>query len=156
MKTLYYDRNIKGKAFQRFIPFMGEMFPVFSLTTGRVRPRRDDEDIILERFDPFLIEKKEVLEWPGTRILPWGDGVCTLYKYRSCDGSLRILVTETDRLFNWNGRGGPGDLAFYREDGTNSFGTVAHEGYCFFNFTKEELERLKRAFPYIRWNVKKR
>lgn len=151
MKTLYYSKDITGDQYRSFIHSMAQMFPICSLACQNLLMLRSRCLSALDRLRPFLISEEDVDEYPGSFGYPPGAVKCL--KYQTTPECVRVLCDTCSSLFEWENTDLPEDLAFYREDGTNSFGSVSHEGYCFFVFSPSELEKLRDNFPEIHANL---
>ena len=53
---------------------------------------------LISDLSTFLIEEKEVQEWPGTKLLT---GKAKLYRYNLRSESASILHRTENNLFNW-------------------------------------------------------
>ncbi len=72
--------------------------------------------------------------------------------FRVSDEVLRFLSDHADSVFDW--KCGVEDLAFFREDGTTFFTSVAHEGECILTpRDSEDVEGLIRSGP---WTMNRR
>lgn len=89
---------------------------------------------LLECLRPYLIESKEVSEWPGTKLF-WER--VTLYTYHLNNETAYLLYTSEDNLFKWLLPHLPEDLVFYKNN-KPLFVSITHEKEAYFELEDDE------------------
>ncbi len=112
------------------------MFVVRGTTTER-------DSGFIDRLRPWLVEAKEVGQWPGTVI--GGERRVRAFKYALTRETLEFLLGEGLELFVGDVESGLEDLSFLREDGRPWFGSITHELDAYFELLPGEREELIRA-----------
>lgn len=97
---------------------------------------------LLDKLEPFLVEKERSDRWPGTRIL--GENAW-VYCYRCCSEAVCLLKRYANSLFQWQQPELPEDLSFITEDGEDWLINTAHESLAFLNIDTEEGEELSAS-----------
>ena len=86
----------------------------------------------------FLIEEKEVQEWPGTKLLL---GNAKIYRFNLSSESAFILHKYDNCLYNWVQPELPEDLVFYKEQ-QPVFTSITHENDAYFELDKDGINTL--------------
>jgi hypothetical protein len=107
---------------------------------------REENDVssnitkLISDLSTFLIEEKEVQEWPGTKLLT---GKAKLYRYNLRSESASILHRTENNLFNWLQPELPEDLVFYKGQ-YPVFISVTHEKDAYFELDNDGINILKQ------------
>ena len=101
---------------------------------------------VLSDLEPFFVEKRESLEWPGTVLL---NGTAFVYKYTYNIKSAEILTTETTHLYDWVHPFLPEDLCLLRSDNSPWLVNIAHERDSYLCLTNDEKAQLSKAIPSL-------
>jgi hypothetical protein len=95
----------------------------------------------LELLNPFLLESKEVTEWPGTKLL---NRSAQLYKYDFVVALAHELKLLTSRLYQWRYPALPEDLCLMISDKLPWLFTIAHEKDAVLCLNTDELEDIQK------------
>lgn len=79
----------------------------------------------LERLSPFLVQRAEVSEWPGTKLL--GNGTASLFRFSGGKLLAGELIGDGRRLSDWIHPNLPEDPSILDADGSLLFVSVTHE-----------------------------
>ncbi len=99
---------------------------------------------VLDQLAPFLNQKMESSEWPGTRLF---GKTAWVYHYNLGPECAAVLKRTTGALFDWTQPKLPEDLCFLRGDGEPWLVSIAHERDAFLYLSEEEKLRLFDALP---------
>ena len=95
---------------------------------------------VLEKLYPFLKEKKEQSEWPGTKY--FGKKSVIVYYYKTDEEAKRILLKFSNSLHSWVQPNLPEDLCFLKNQKPWLINT-AHERASYFDTDdKDEIEKI--------------
>jgi hypothetical protein len=83
---------------------------------------------LISDLSSYLIDIKEVKEWPGTKLLI---GKANLYIYHFNQESAFVLCRFNDNLYKWIHPESPEDLIFYKEN-LPVFISITHEEDAYF------------------------
>jgi hypothetical protein len=109
-------------------------------------PLSQGASAVLRELEPFLIEKKEASQWPGTILTT---SVALVFRYLLCTLSASVLKNATDHLYGWAQPDLPEDLCLVGEAGAPFLTTISHEEESYFHLSAKEREDLVRAIPEI-------
>jgi hypothetical protein len=101
---------------------------------------------LLQRLEPFLLERTRVSSWPGTILY---GSEATLVRFTGNAVVLRELAAASDSPFEWRQPELPEDVSFALADGTTVFTSIAHEREAYFEITEDEYRRLVSAMPAL-------
>jgi hypothetical protein len=104
-----------------------------------IRPELGMSDLcktLVNRLEPFLSQKTQESEWPGTKL---SSGAADIYRFKLSRDSARILTEISDKLFAWVQPNLPEDLSFLRSSGEPWLVTISHEKDGYFNLSEEEM-----------------
>ena len=109
----------------------------------------------LKFLEPFLLRKMaKATQWPGT-VLHYNDlfpdNTATVYYYRLCSESARILKDAVEGLYSWKQPECPEDLCLLRSDGSPWLVTITHEEDSYLELTPKEKDRLLADVPELDW-----
>jgi hypothetical protein len=108
-------------------------------------PLSDEGSKLLERLEPYLIERKPSSKWPGTEL----DGdVALVHRYNLPD-CIELLKNATDHLYGWLQPDLPEDLSLLTRSGEEYLTTISHEEDSYFTLSDLELHALLKAIPEI-------
>ena len=94
----------------------------------------------LERLRPFLVNVQESSEWPGTVLY---DEKATLYTFSYNDFAMKLLISKTSGLYEWQQPSLPEDLClFSREERRPWLVTIAHERDAYIDVTRDVMDAL--------------
>ena len=93
---------------------------------------------LIHDLSVFLIEEKEVQEWPGTKLLL---GNAILYRFNLNPESAFILYRYENNLYNWLQPELPEDLVFYKGQ-QPVFTSITHENDAYFELDMEGINML--------------
>lgn len=95
-------------------------------------------------FSDYLIEKQEMVSWPGTILL---DGKAIVFKYHFSIESLKKLKHVAREFNTWIHPNYPEDLCFIRENDEEFLTTITHENDAYFNLIESEYDYVTRIVP---------
>jgi hypothetical protein len=101
---------------------------------------------VLDQLQPYVREKAEKAEWPGTRLTT---SVATVWTFDLVEQSAAILTATTNRLYAWLQPDLPEDPCFIREDGTPWLTTISHERDAFLSLETIERDLLRELVPEL-------
>lgn len=102
---------------------------------------------ILEVLQPFLIERREVDTWPGTKMLR--SKADALYLLTYCEPVVDILTGLTQSIYDWIQPDRPEDLHLLRADGSTWLGSIAQEKQAWLELREDEVVELNVRYPDI-------
>jgi len=117
----------------------------FSLVTRHDMKTRQSHDQCLDQLRPFLLDERDVREWPGTRI----DGTATMRRYKADPAALEPLYGAVKGVYRWVQPDHPEDLAFYDSERRCWLETTAHEHMAFVDERLVDVEGLVETVPGI-------
>lgn len=102
---------------------------------------------VLEKLNPWLLDRKETNRWPGTILY---DGyTASVFTFTLNDCTKKILIESSSSLYSWRQPFLPEDLCFLREDGREWLVTIAHENEAYLALEPEEKEYIQYAIPAL-------
>lgn len=106
---------------------------------------------LLKALEPFLFQKLPgTTQWPGT-VLHYSDlfpdNTATVYYFRFCPESARILKDSVEGLYSWRQPECPEDLCLLRQDGSPWLVSISHEEDSYFELTAQEKDQLLSHVP---------
>ena len=102
--------------------------------------------MVLDRLDPYLSEKKMQSQWPGTILL---DSKELVFKYAICREFIDEIKKASMGVYSWIQPDLPEDLCLMRADKTPWFYSVAHETESYLELSDDEFALLKTSIPEI-------
>lgn len=100
------ERSIR----QLFRAFLSKA-DMFSFIIREEDENSEDTNQLLTELSNYLIEKKIVNEWPGTKLLL---GSASFFKYHLNENTICILANYNDNIFEWIAPYLPEDLILYK------------------------------------------
>ena len=119
------------KQITRALLDIAEKFSLVVRNPEQIGPKAQD---FLQRLNPYLIECKQVSEWPGTQLL---GHEATLYTYSLNAHSAAVLCTTKDNLKKWLHPHLPEDLVFYKNN-ESLFISIVHENDFYFQVDERD------------------
>lgn len=110
---------------------------------------------LLKTLEPHLLQKlSRTTQWPGTvlhfsELFP--DNTATVYYFRFCPESARILKDSVESLYSWRQPEYPEDLCLLRPDGSPWLVSITHEEDSYFELTAQEKDQLLFNVPDLDW-----
>lgn len=101
---------------------------------------------VLARLAPFLEDKVESSEWPGTKLY---GRTASVFQYHFETESAEILAGAADGLYDWLQPSLPEDLCLLRADGVPWLVSIAHEKDGYLELSQDERSRLFDALPAL-------
>jgi len=134
---LYIASNPQGNVYRALIECAFQACDEFLLVARPDLPLSEKSIVLLERLSPFLIEKKDQFEWPGTK-LGRGEGEIpvSVYYYRTDKEAQKILSEVSDTLHSWQFPDLPEDLCFLK-DHKSWLSNSAHEQQSYLTIEDE-------------------
>lgn len=105
---------------------------------------------VLKNLEPFLLQKSEESQWPGTLLCGEGAGGATVYQYKYCPESAAIIKGVARGLYDWLGPDLPEDLCLMRSDGSPWLVTISHEKDAYLELSVEEKDDLIAKVPGLK------
>jgi hypothetical protein len=102
---------------------------------------------LLERLNPFLIDRVERSEWISVKLA--SGAVATVCRFRFQAESADVLRRAADRLSDWQLPRLPEDLSLLRPDGSVWFASISHEPFGYFELSPGEREHVEAALPEL-------
>lgn len=138
---MYIASDPKGKVYQDLINFAFHICDEFILVIRPDMTVSKYAKTVLVRLSPFLKEKREQLEWPGTRLGERSKPV-SVYYYRTEEAALKILLEVSESLHSWQQPTLPEDLCFFKNRKPWLINS-AHESQSYFSIDdKEEIKKI--------------
>jgi hypothetical protein len=106
---------------------------------------------VLSILDDFLIEKKDMSEWPGTILY---NSVALVYKYTYNTDFVKHIKKLSSSLYDWQQPDHPDDLSLIRPDLSPWLISTSHEYDSYLMMSSEEYKRLINWFPYFGFILK--
>ena len=122
------------------------------LVVRRTIPLADSGLKVLEKLEPYLIEKNLCSEWPGTRLL---DDKAHVFRYTLNKECALIIQKSSSRLYEWFQPNLPEDLCFLRTYKDPWLVSIAHEKDAYFSLSSEEKNMLIDTIPALSGFIKK-
>lgn len=116
----------------------------FLLVVRHTIPQNDSVKEAIEKFRPYLLNKGEKLEWPGTKLIK---GRATVYQFQFNQDTASLLGKTTKSLYSWLQPNLPEDLSLIRSDGTPWLVTIAHEKDAYMELTNTEKNTIVKVIP---------
>jgi len=101
----------------------------------------------LGRLKEHEIGRREVGEWPGTRLL-FG-ATATLVEFRMTAELSSVLASLASGLYEWMQPRLPEDLGFLRDDGSTWLASISHERDGYFEMSMTEERSLLSRVPEL-------
>jgi hypothetical protein len=101
---------------------------------------------VLSILEDFLIEKKEMSEWPGTRLF---DSVALVYEYVYNVDFVSQIKTYSKSIYDWRQPALPEDLCLIRPDMTPWLVSTTHEHDCYLFMSSREYDSLAKCLDNI-------
>jgi hypothetical protein len=135
-----------GNAYSELITFALEHCTSFIFVIRHSIPLDDSSAKIINKLQPFLIQKTEKSEWPGTKLL---NGTATVFQYKLTTETASLLINFVKNIFSWIQPDFPEDLSFIRENGNPWLVTISHEKDAYFLLSHKEKEELHLQIPEL-------
>jgi hypothetical protein len=147
MRTYSITAEPVGPAYRELLRFGTQLGGTFSLTVRKTEDLSPAGNQILARLANSIVKEESLSQWPGTVLL---SGVARVATYVTNSGSVAVLSTSVERLYDWGKHGLPEDLCFYREDGRCWLASISHEHDAFLMAAEQELSDLLVRTPALR------
>jgi hypothetical protein len=138
-------REPTGATYRALLTFAERYSGSFSLVWRHQLAFDASAAVIATTLRPFLIERSETSEWPGTTLI---GHLAIVRRYRLTAESVRELATAAG-LFAWKAPARPEDLAFYAPTGRCWLGSIAHERAAFLVLDAGDFSALQAAVPEL-------
>ncbi|MCB8818907.1 hypothetical protein [Desulfosporosinus shakirovi] len=138
---MYIASDPKGKVYLDLIEFSFTVCDEFILVIRPDMTVSKYAKTVLDRLSLFLKERRDQLEWPGTR-LGVGSKPVSVYYYRTDEEALKILFEVSESLHSWQHPRLPEDLCFLKNHKPWLINS-AHESESYFDTDdKDEIEQI--------------
>lgn len=107
----------------------------------------DSAQAALNRLEPFLIQREERSEWPGTQLF---DDTAEVSTFKLSPATATVLAETAESLFSWTQPELPEDLCLFREDGEPWLITITHEKDAYMVLSPDERAALIESIPSLR------
>lgn len=101
---------------------------------------------LLAQLEPWRSARNCSNRWPGTTLLK---GTAELHIFVFEPSSIDVILTHTDRLFQWLQPEFPEDPSLLRPNGTPWLTTISHERDGYLSMDDRELRDLQRLHPEL-------
>lgn len=101
----------------------------------------------LDFISPYLKEKAQSQDWPGTHLI---NGYAWVYHYYLTPELTQVLLRSTNNLYAWLQPKLPEDLCLIRSDQDPWLVTISHEQDSYLYLSESELNELLSKMPLIR------
>jgi len=101
---------------------------------------------VLEALRAFVRSQSRKSSWPGTVL---EGNLATVYRFRLCEDSIRILKDCVDSLYDWQQPDLPEDLCLIRPDESPWLVSTAHEGDSYLDITPQEKDHIVAQLPAL-------
>lgn len=109
-------------------------------------PLSQNGEHALERLAPFLRQKVESSEWPGTTLL---NGVASVYYYDFGVECAEALKEVTDSLYSWEQPNLPEDLCLLRANTEPWLVSISHERDGYVRLSREKTTQVAKVLPAL-------
>lgn len=145
-------REPKGKLYRDILDYATRVCREALLVAGETIPLAASGNRVIEKLEPFLIERGMRSEWPGTKLLC---DKAQVFRYSLNSECSRILKESSSGLYDWCQPSLPEDLSFSRTHGDPWLVSIAHEKDAYFCLSDHEKALLLQAIPGLSRFVKK-
>lgn len=101
----------------------------------------------ISEFIPYLIEKTNTSEWPGTKLT---NKKAIVYNFKLNDQVVKLLKKTTPSLYSWIQPDYPEDLVLLRPSGEPWLTTITHEKDGYLLLSEEEKDKLIKDIPDLK------
>ena len=101
---------------------------------------------VLGRLEPYLQNRSEEAEWPGTRL---ESGCASIFRYRLTRECQDILKGSARSIYEWHQPDLPEDLCFLRLGGEPYFVSISHEHDSYFVLSDQERRDIADGAPSL-------
>ncbi len=145
-------REPRGKLYRDILDYATRVCREALLVVGETIPLAASGNRVIEKLEPFLIERGMRSEWPGTKLLC---DKAQVFRYSLNSECARILKESSSGLYDWCQPSLPEDLSFSRTHGDPWLVSIAHEKDAYFCLSDHEKALLLQAIPDLSRFVKK-
>lgn len=145
-KIYFVRQELKGAPYNKLLEFAVAVGGYALLVFNSTKNLNIQGQMVLERLDPYLSEKKMQSQWPGTILL---DSKELVFKYAICREFIDELKKAAKGVYSWLQPDLPEDLCLMRVDKTPWFYSVAHEAESYLELSDDELALLTKSIPEI-------
>lgn len=138
--------DVKGENYSQLLQQSLSYCSSFILVIRHSIGVNDSARDVLNRLKPFLIQRKERSEWPGTQLI---DHTAQVRTFKLSPATATVLAETTRSLFSWTHPDLPEDLCLFREDGEPWLVTIAHEKDGYLILSPDERTALTKAIPSL-------
>lgn len=101
---------------------------------------------ILQKLEPYLVEKKVTPQWPGTKL---SGGTGLVHRYKLEQPFVDEIAKMNDHLYSWLQPDFPEDICLLRENGEPWFVSIAHEKDGYFSLPDDDRSGLIQKIPEL-------
>lgn len=136
-----YD-DPRDDAYRALIDYSVEKCAKFVLVKVESISYNDNARKVLNKLEPYLINKIKSDKWPGTRS---GSDNNLVYTYKLNEESAKILKEAANSLFSWIQPNLPEDLSFITEDDKEWLINTSHEKMASLQIDEKEAKLLSNS-----------
>ena len=113
----------------------------------QVRGRPVPADDVIVRLEPYLLDRREVNEWPGSQLAFGHRARRDIFSFGP--PVVGIMLSVADGLYDWENVELPDDPHLLRDDGGVWLGTVVHERDAWLELDEDEYRELAAEIPDV-------
>jgi hypothetical protein len=138
--------DVKGEAYSQLLQQSLSSCGSFILVIRHSMDVNDTAQGALNRLEPFLIQREERSEWPGTQLF---DDTAQVSTFKLSHATVTMLAETAESLFSWIQPELPEDLCLFREDGRPWLVTITHEKDAYMVLSPDERAALIESIPSL-------
>jgi hypothetical protein len=143
-KTFNLLKEPTGTIYYQLLSYAQKYCESFLMVIRDTVQKSDSIKKIIDDLQPYILEKDEKSEWPGTIL---HRGTATVTKYKLNNETLKLLASAVNGLYSWKQPDFPEDLCFLRQDGSPWLVTITYEEDGYLELTDKESEDLHQVIP---------
>jgi hypothetical protein len=101
---------------------------------------------VLQQLDPYLKNKMESTEWPGTKLL---EDTAVVHQYHFGPACAEILKRSAESLYEWVQPELPEDLCLLKDNEDPWLVSISHERDSYFILNEEARVKLLSSLPEL-------
>lgn len=145
-KMLSLIGEVKGDLYQQLIAYGSQHCNEVILVVRPGISLDNSGTKILDFISPYLKEKTQSQDWPGTHLV---NGYAWVYHYYLTPELSHVLLRSTDHLYAWLQPKLPEDLCLIRPDQEPWLVTISHEQDSYLYLSESELNEFLSKMPLI-------
>ena len=146
--AIYILQDITSNLYHKLIDFSVGRYPLFLFVKRYdVSPKlKQKGEAVIQAFSPFLKDKLQLKEWPGTRTAKEAD----VFYYHLTHQSAKLLKQNSRSLYTWLSPDLPDDMCIMRNMRQPWLRNTSHENFATFFIAESEMEELINSIPELK------